>query len=232
LEAVPYVFFALALSVVSAAVAAHFWRRCSLLDSAFESSLEFLEPGIRMVHSRVRCPGDLLESPLTRSPCIYYRVLVTQSGRFSDRRRTLADVEKRIPHVVLEGPGTPVEVLVHKADREITTTTRSYRGEADEKQSGEVRACLETLGLEKRAAKALPSTWIQEQRIDAEQKILVLGEVERVKDKLVFRGGDPFLVSTMLPEDLVSHYRGFVIFWLKICAFFVLLSVVLLATRP
>jgi hypothetical protein len=195
-------------------------HRIKFIEAAPECQGGQLIAGLAKMRGEIRAVNgaDLLVSPMTQAPCVYYKFVVEQERTRNDRTdqsmRTETDWhavitdEQAVPAAVRDETGDALVDL--KGAEVVLPQGQQLKSGTFNNTPAELEGRLNTLyGFSSKGFIFNKSLRYTEQVIGEGVKVLVVGEVQvHQSGTAVFIQGDhPLLVTDKSEDELVSHYK-------------------------
>lgn len=161
--------------------------------------------GLYEVNGRVECEVDMLESPLSKKPCVYYKIEVQELERRGKSRswETILEEEKNVEFLVNDGTG---KASVNLKGAEVTfKKDREESSGMFESLSQEAKDFLEQRTIESKGWIFDKTLKIIEQYLQEYDKIYVLGDIKYLSsDEIAFQKKENFLIVSDYSESELS----------------------------
>ncbi|MBI3182937.1 MAG: hypothetical protein HYZ28_12440 [Myxococcales bacterium] len=202
------------LVVAAVALAVFLWGRSNAhrhrrMAETRTSQVSSLMPGFAEVKGRASPAGLPLESPLSKTPCIYYRFQVEEHRRRGKRSywRTVIDDRREAGLVVFDGTGR-VAVRLSEAELHLAPDAHARSGVFNDAPT-ELEATLsERYGRSSVGWVFNKTMRYTETLLREGEEIYVLGTVGSGPAGLEFcRGNDLFIVTDKSEEDLSAKFH-------------------------
>ena len=195
-------------------------HRIKFIEAAPECQGGQLIAGLAKMRGEIRAVNgaDLLASPMTQAPCVYYKFVVEQERTRNDRTdrsmgtetdwQTVLTDEQAVPAAVRDETGDALVDL--KGAEVVLSQGQQLKSGTFNNTPAELEGRLSTrYGFSGKGFIFNKSLRYTEQVIEEGVKVLVVGEVKvHQSGTAVFIKGDhPLLVTDKSEDELVSHYK-------------------------